>query len=75
MVEPHPPEVIIAVLRAIADAIEDGCPVAMPRPFPHIRLQLLTEGTESTQRPAHGELHRLWQDLGHPGDSRTWSAP
>ena len=26
VVEPHPPEVIIAVLRAIADAIEEGRP-------------------------------------------------
>jgi hypothetical protein len=67
IVEPHPPEVIIAVLRAIADAIEEDRPVAMPSPFPHIRLQLLTEGTEAT-RPTHGELHLLLQDLAHPGD-------
>ena len=67
VVEPHPPEVIVALLRAIADAIEQERPVPMQHPFPHIRLQLATEGAEPTQ-PRRGELRVLWQELAHPGD-------
>ena len=67
VVEPHSPEVIVALLRAIADAIEQERPMAMPHRFPPIRLQLVTEGTEPTE-PSRGELRLLWQDLAHPGD-------
>jgi hypothetical protein len=67
VVKPHPPEAIVALLRAIADAIEQQRPVAMPHPFPHIRLQLKTERTEPS-KPSHGELSLLWQELSHPGD-------
>jgi hypothetical protein len=66
-IEPHPPEVIVALLRSIADAIEMGQPVAMRQPFPNIRLQLVTEGTEHGE-PKLGELRLLWQELAHPGD-------
>jgi hypothetical protein len=66
-VEPHPPEAIVALLRAIADAIELGQPVAMRHPFPHIRLQLVIGGTECGT-PRRGELQLLWQELAHPGD-------
>jgi hypothetical protein len=67
VVEPHTPEVIVALMRAIADAIEQERPVAMPHPFPHIRLQLATAGTEP-DRARQGELRLLWQELAHPGD-------
>ena len=67
MIEPHPPQVIVGLFRAIADAIEQERPVAMPQPFPHIRLQLLTNGTRSG-KPSQGELRLLWQELAHPGD-------
>jgi len=67
VVEPHPPEVIVALLRAIADAIEREEPVAMPHPFPPIRLQLATDRTESG-KSTRGELRLLWQELAHPGD-------
>jgi hypothetical protein len=66
-VEPHPPEVIVGLLRAIADAVESGQPVPMRRPFPHVRLQLVTEGSERGV-PGQGELKLLWQELAHPGD-------
>ena len=65
-VEPHPPEVIVELLRAIADAIEQERPVAMAHPFPHIRLQLVTEGSE-TSRPTRVELRLLSQEQAHPG--------
>jgi hypothetical protein len=64
--EPHPPEAIVTLLRAIADAIEQERPVAMPRPFPRIRLQLVTEGVEP-DRAGAGELRLLWHELAHPG--------
>ena len=67
VVEPHPPEVIVALLRAIADAIEREEPVKMPHPFPPIRLQLATDRTESG-KSTRGELRLLWQELAHPGD-------
>jgi hypothetical protein len=67
VVEPHPPEMIVGLLRTIADAIEQEKPVAMPHPFPHLRLQLVTEGTEPGP-PRHGELSLLWQEQAHPGD-------
>lgn len=67
VVEPHPPEAIVVLLRAIADAIEQGRPVAMPHPFPHIRLELVTEETEPSP-PRQGEFRLLWQNLAHPGD-------
>ena len=67
VVEPHPPQTIVALLRVIADAIEEERPVAMPHPFPHIRLQLATEETESAPS-GRGELSLLWQELAHPGD-------
>jgi hypothetical protein len=66
VIEPHPPEAIVALLRAIADAIEQERPLAMPRPFPHIRLQLVTEGTEPADSK-HGELRLLWMEQAHPG--------
>jgi hypothetical protein len=66
VVEPHPPEAIVALLRAIANAIEQERPLAMAQPFPHLRLELVTEGPE--QRDSRrGELKLLWQELGHPG--------
>ena len=64
---PHPPEAIVDLLRAIADAIEQERPVAMQHPLPHIRLELVTEGTESSQSE-RGELRLLWHELAHPGD-------
>jgi hypothetical protein len=67
VVEPHPPEVIVDLLRAIADAIEQERPVAMQHPFPHIRLELVTEGAEPSQSK-RGELCLLWHELGHPGE-------
>jgi hypothetical protein len=67
VVEPHPPEVIVDLLRAVADAIEREEPVAMPHPFPPIRLQLATDRTTSGE-PRRGELRLLWQELAHPGD-------
>ena len=39
----------------------------MPHPFPHIRLQLATEGTAPAP-PGRGELNLLWQELANPGD-------
>jgi hypothetical protein len=66
VVEPHPPETIVALLRAIADAIELERPLSMPHPFPHLRLQLVTEGAESAP-PMRGELRLLWQEQAHPG--------
>lgn len=66
VVEPHPPQVIVALLRAIADAIEQERPVAMPHPIPPVRLQLVTEGSEPSPSK-NGELRLLWQDLSHPG--------
>ena len=65
------PEFVARYIVREAKTYEEGRPVAMPRPFPHVRLQLLTEGTEAP-RPAHGELHLLWQDLAQPGDERAW---
>jgi hypothetical protein len=67
VVEPHPPQVIVELFRAIADALEEERPLAMPHPFRHIRLQLATEGTETTTS-RRGELSLLWQELAHPGD-------
>ena len=67
VIEPQPPEAIVEVLRAIADAIEQERPTAMPRPFPDIRVQLVTAGTETTP-PKRAELRVLWQELAHPGD-------
>ena len=58
---------IVALLRAIADAIEREEPVAMPHPFPSIRLQLATDRTEAG-KSTRGELRLLWQELAHPGD-------
>ena len=66
-VEPHPPSVIVSLLRAIADAIEQGRPVAMAHAIPHLRLELVTEPFEASQ-PGRGELRLLWQELAHPGD-------
>ncbi len=67
VVEPHPPEMIVALLRAIADAIEAEKPVAMSHALPHVRLQLVTEGTDP-DRATRGELRLLWQELVRPGD-------
>jgi hypothetical protein len=66
VIEPHPPEAIVALLRAIADAIEQERPLAMPRPFPQIRLQLVTEGSEPDDSK-HGELRLIWMEQAHPG--------
>ena len=66
MVEPHPPEEIVALLRAIADAIEQERPLSMPHPFPQLRLQFVTEGAASAP-PMRGELRLLWQEQAHPG--------
>jgi hypothetical protein len=65
-IEPHPPETIVALLRTIADAIEQERPDTMPHPFPHLRLLLVTEGTEPGP-PRRGELSPLWQQP-NPGD-------
>ena len=67
VVEPQPPEAIVEVLRAVADALEQERPTAMPRPFPDIRVQLVTAGTETTP-PKRAELRVLWRELAHPGD-------
>jgi hypothetical protein len=67
VVDPHPPEAIIALLRAIADALEEERPVAMRHPFPHVRLELATEGTEPTSS-RRGQLRLIFQELAHPGD-------
>jgi hypothetical protein len=64
--DPHPPEAIVALLRAIADALEQERPVAMPHPYPHVRLQLVTEPVEPDPAGA-GALHLLWHELAHPG--------
>jgi hypothetical protein len=66
VIEPHPPEAIVALLREIADAIEQERPLAMPRPFPRIRLQLVTQGTEPADSKL-GELRLLWMEQAHPG--------
>ena len=50
-VEPHPPEDIVALLRAIADAIERGEPVAMPTPAPPVRLQPGRRGPARARQP------------------------
>ena len=66
VVESHPPEAIVDLLRAIADAIEQERPLPMAHPFPHVRLELVTE---SDQRPGarRGQLTLLLQELAHPG--------
>jgi hypothetical protein len=66
VVEPRPSEAIVALLRAIADAIEQERPVAMQHPLPHVRLQLATEGTEPGSS-GRGQLGLLWQEQAHPG--------
>ena len=66
VVEPHPPEAIVALLRAIADAIEHERPVAMRHPLPNLRLELLTEGAQPGPS-GRGELSLLWQEQAHPG--------
>jgi hypothetical protein len=66
VVEPHPPEAVVALLRAIADAIEQERPLSMQHPFPHLRLQLVTDRSDP-KRPKQGELHLLWQEQAHPG--------
>lgn len=64
-VESYPPNDIVGVLRALADALERGEPVTMPHRFPPVRLQLVIEGTAAKKRS--GELYLLWQELSHPG--------
>lgn len=66
VVEPHPSEEIVTLLRAIADAIEQERPIAMQHPLPHLRLQLVTEGVDPTSSP-RGELSLIWQEQAHPG--------
>jgi hypothetical protein len=67
VIEPRPPEAVVALLRAIADAIEQERPTPMRRPLPQLRLQLATDGTRSGP-PRRGELRLLWQQKAHPGD-------
>jgi hypothetical protein len=66
VVEQDSPQMIVALLRAIADAIEQQRPLRTSHPFPHLRLQLATEATEPT-RETRGELLLLWQEQAHPG--------
>jgi hypothetical protein len=66
VVEPWPPESIVETLRAIADSIEEECPLDLLRPTPHVRLQLDIEtAAASTSRD---QPQRVWQELSHPGD-------
>lgn len=66
VVEPRPSEAIVALLRAIADAIEQERPVAMQHPLPQMRLQLVTAGTEPGSS-GRGQLSLLRQEQAHPG--------
>lgn len=66
VVEPHPTEAIVELLRAIADAIEQERPLALDHPLPPVRLQLVTEGAQPTSA-RRGELALLWQEQAHPG--------
>ena len=66
VVEPHPPETIVALLREIADAIEQQRPLVINEPFPQVRLQLVTAGHERS-RSGRAELKLLWQEQSHPG--------
>jgi hypothetical protein len=67
VVDPRPPDALVPLLRAIADAIEQERPLPMPDPSPQLRVQFVTDFSEA-RRPGGGELGLLWQEQAHPGD-------
>ncbi|WP_162941440.1 hypothetical protein [Desertimonas flava] len=67
IIEPHPPELIVELLRAIADAIEREQPMPLSHPLPPLRLEM-TAGSTTATPPGRVELRLLMRELAHPGD-------
>ena len=67
VVEPHPPEEILTLLRTIADAIEQERPLSMPHPFPPLPAAV-------RDRRSHLPRRRCGESSGSFGRSRRTPA-